>query len=606
MPPSDPRVSALFQRLKPLCVTVSDHALRVKPTTTPQHLQNALSALYAALSSVDDPSLITPAIADYVFFPLSHILRRKDEWTERVLELTLSCVRVLLDTAWSNRLIPQMFEQFCFMLVVIMEGKGKHTSEEVKAVCVECLVALYKSAKESMKDDPILREAIAGAKFRPLMGHTATVLLDTIKLEALLKLRLDAVEALSLLYMDLLSNGQVIAGFLPLTVSTIARCLSSSQTANHKLLVSLLHLLRGTLSLVMDDSLQPVNRTAEVGEMYHVEMTESWYRATKGQVKIALESFFPFMRGHSHHLVREAILSLSEELLSRCAKNLDVCQSLFLETILSLQHDPYLAVRQKSEEVVLRLHANTSLQKPIRESIEESLHSWSLALPRTMSSNDDPAKVNLLRRITSAVDFFSENTAAVPSSIETLLSAIRDFTIFNQEIASRKLIQPSQSLQLTFQDQDTTAHGLSLQFSKDEGVSLSLEKLLQAIGRTDLAPQIVDNLLLDASNNSARSASDAWISLQIIRGSTSLDAQMNELYGLAIDWLVQSDSSYSAAEIPSSTIMISLEILAYTASIRKTDFRESLIDVLYPVLSLLSHSSASTRSAAQQTLERIH
>src|SRR5579862_5589201 len=367
MPPSDPRVSALFQRLKPLCVTVSDHALRVKPTTTPQHLQNALSALYAALSSVDDPSLITPAIADYVFFPLSHILRRKDEWTERVLELTLSCVRVLLDTAWSNRLIPQMFEQFCFMLVVIMEGKGKHTSEEVKAVCVECLVALYKSAKESMKDDPILREAIAGAKFRPLMGHTATVLLDTIKLEALLKLRLDAVEALSLLYMDLLSNGQVIAGFLPLTVSTIARCLSSSQTANHKLLVSLLHLLRGTLSLVMDDSLQPVNRTAEVGEMYHVEMTESWYRATKGQVKIALESFFPFMRGHSHHLVREAILSLSEELLSRCAKNLDVCQSLFLETILSLQHDPYLAVRQKSEEVVLRLHANTSLQKPIRE-----------------------------------------------------------------------------------------------------------------------------------------------------------------------------------------------------------------------------------------------
>lgn len=605
MAPSNPRASALFQQLKPLCVSVSDYALRVRPNTTPQDLQNALSTLNTALTSLDDPNLLTPAIADYVFFPLSHILRRKDEWTERVLELSLSCTRVLLETAWSNSLVPQMFEQFCLMLVVMTEGKGKKPSEEVKAVCVGCLVALFKSARESMKEDPVLREAVRGAKLRPLMGHTATVLLDIVKLEALLKLRLDALEALSLLYVDLLGNGQVVAGFLPLTVSTIAWTLTTARQGNHKLLVALLDLLRKTLSLVLDDSLKPVNRPANIREMYHVEMTESWYRATKGQIKVALESFFPFIRGHAHHLVRERAITVSEELLTKCTKNLDVCQSLFLETLLSLQHDTYPSVKEKAEAALRRLHANTSLQKPIRDSIEESLHSWCLALPRTMSSNDDPAKINLLQRITSAVDSFSHDPSTVSTSLEMLLNTIQDIAVFNQENTNRKLIRPSQSLQLTFHDQDTQANGLSLQFSKDERVSSALEDVLHALGRTNLAPQMLDKLILDASSNSKRSASDAWIALHIIRGSQTVTEQADELYALATDWLIQSDSSYSATEIPSSTILISLEILAYTASLRKFAFREDLINVLYPTLSLLSHSSASIQSAARQTLEYI-
>jgi TELO2-interacting protein 1 len=544
-------------------------------------------------------------MADYVFFPLSHILRRKDEWPERVLELTLKCLRVLLETAWSNHLVPQMFEQFCLMLVLITEGKGKQTSEDVKEVCVACLVALFKSGKESMKEDPVLTEAIRGAKLRPLLGHAATVLLDVVKMEALFKLRLEAIEALELLYVDLLADGKTIAAFLPLTVSTISRCLSSSRTANHKLIISLLNVLRATLSLVMTDSLTPSSRPANIGEMYHVEMTESWYRATKGQIKIALESFFPFVRGHAHARVREAVIGLSEELISLCPKNLDLCQSLFLETILSLQHDNHPSVKEKAAKALRRLHAEESLARPIRESIEESLHSWTLTLPRTMSSNDDQAKVNLLHRISSSVDFFAQDTTIVSPSLEALLATIQNIAAFNQEANSKRLISPSQSLQLTFQAGDTATNGLSLKFSNDEAVSQSLEQLLQALGRTILAPHLVDKLVLEASSQSPRSALDAWIALQILRGSQSLTEQVDELYGLASDWLIQSDSSYSAAEIPSSTIMISLEIITFTASTRKDAFREDLINILYPTLSLISHSSASIQSAARQTLERI-
>ena len=99
----DPRQTALFRGLRPVCIAISDHALRVKPSSTPLDLQRSLSTLKSLLI-VEDPTLLSPAIADYVFLPLSHILRRKDEWTDTILELTLGCVRLLLASAWSGRL----------------------------------------------------------------------------------------------------------------------------------------------------------------------------------------------------------------------------------------------------------------------------------------------------------------------------------------------------------------------------------------------------------------------------------------------------------------------------------------------------------------------
>lgn len=604
--PSNAQRAALFQRLKPLCIAVSDYALRVKPTTTARDLQQALIALHSALQSINDKTLLTPATADYIFFPLSHILRRKDEWTERILELTLGCIRVLLESAWSTGLEQPMFEQFCLMLVVITEGKGKKVSEHVKAASVGCLVALFLSTKQTMEDDVMLRDFIRGSKLRPLIGHTATVLLDVVKTEALLQLRLDALQALSLLYISLLSDGQIVAGFLPLTVSTISRCLSSSpSTTNHKLLVSLLAVLRGTLSLVMNDNLQPKSRPAQISEMYYTDMTESWYRATKSQVKIALESFFPFIRRHQHHLVRESIIKLSMELLSHCSKTLDVCQSLSLETILTLQHDEFPSVMNLAISSLQRLQTKESLKSIIRDCIEESLHTWCLALPRTMVSNDDSAKINLLQRLTSAVDYFTTDHSEISSSLDTLLTTIQDIAIFETDQTKANLIQPSQSLQMTFQDESRESSGLSLLYSKDEKVASSLEELLRATGRTTFASQMIDKLVLDASIDTTRRASNAWIALHILQGGQRSEEQVDELYSLAIDWLIQSDSSYSANDISTSTLMISLDILAFTASIRTLAFRENLIDILYPILSLLSHASPQIKSAARQTLERI-
>ena len=499
-----------------------------------------------------------------------------------------------------------MFEQFCLMLVVITEGKGKTVSEEVKAVSIGCLVALFESAKRSMEIDVSLHEFIHGTKMRPLMGHTATVLLDVVKIEALLTLRLDALQALSLLYTSLLSDGQVVAGFLPLTVSTLSRCLSSSPgTTNHKLIVSLLMRLCATLSLVMNDNLTPSSGPAQVGEMYHTEMTDSWYRASKGQVKISLESFFPFMRIHSHNLVREMIITFSETLLANCSRTLDVCQTLFLETILSLQHDQFPSVKAMAKSSLQRLQAHDSLKNIIKASIEESLHTWCLALPRTMTSNDDPAKVNLLQRLTSAVNSLSSDNSTVSSALETLIASIQDIAIFDDVPGATRLIQPSKSLQLTFQEESQEQISLSLQYSNDQRVSTSLEELLYAVGRTAFATQIVDKLVLDASLNSPRSASNVWIALHMLRGSACPEDQVDELYSLATDWLIQSDSSYSLIELSIPTIVTSLDVLAFTASRRKLAFRQNLIDVLYPTLSLLSHSSPQVQSAARQTLERI-
>lgn len=596
---------ALFQRLKPLCVVVSDNALRVRPNTTANDLQRSLSSLHLALLAINDRTLLTPAMADYIFFPLSHILRRKDDWTDRILELTLACLRILLERAWSTRVPEQMFEQFCLMLVVITEGKGKGISEDVKAASVGCLVALFSSAKKSMESDLVLYQSIQGTKLRPLMGHVATVLLDVVRTEALLSLRLDAIQVLSLLYVSLLKNGDIVASFLPLTVSTISRCLSSSpSTANHKLLVSLLNFLNETLSLVMDDNLQSVSRPSQVGEMYHTEMTESWFRATKSQVKIALEGFFPFIRTHGHHLVREAIIKLSETLLIRCSRTLDVCQSLFLETILCLEHDPFQSTQDLARSALQHLHENDALKATIRDCIEASLYTWSLALPRTMTSNDDNTKINLLQRLTSAVDYLADDRSLILNFLETLLASIQEIAVFEHKATSSGLIQPSRTLQLNFHDDNSEPGALILQYSADDRVTSSLKSLLHAIGRTHFSGEIVDRLVLAASTNSQQNASNAWLALSILRGDRPSDEQVDELYSLAKSWLLEPDSSYSLPDIR-HTVLISLDILAFAASTKPHCFRDYLIDILYPTLSLLSHPSPQIQSAARQTLDTI-
>ena len=603
--PPDSERAALFRRLKPLCIAVSNYALRVKPNTTSQDLQHSLIALHSALLSVDDKSLINPALADYIFFPLAQVLKRREEWTDRVLESALGCLRILLDSAWSNGLVLQMFEQFCLMLVTIVEGKHKKVSEEVKAVGVGCLVSLFQSAKISMNDDATLRESYRGSKLRPLMGHTATVLLDVIRTEELLQLRIDALRALSLLYVSLLGDGHIVASFLPLTVSTIARALNSSAKTNHKVIVALVTSLRDTLCLVMDDALQPSDRPVEVGDMYHTEMTESWYRATKEQIKIALESFFPAVRTHSHHLVRESIIILSQDLIWNTSRTLDICQPLLLETLLSLQHDSFPAVRNLAVDSLKRLHTKESLKSTIHACLEECMHSWCLALPRTMSSTDDSAKVNLLQRIISAVNYFAIDNSWIQSSLESLLNTIKTVVRFDQETTTTKLIQPSQNLQLTFQEPENRPNNLVLHYSRDEKVTTSMGELLVAIGRTAAAPHLLDNFVLDMSTDGFRSSSDAWVALCLIRGLKDPETRINELNLLATDWLVESDSSYFATEIPTPNLMIALDILAYTAHLRGVAYRQSLIDILYPTLSLLSHTSTQIQSAARQTLEHI-
>jgi hypothetical protein len=222
-----------------------------------------------------------------------------------------------------------------------------------------------------------------------------------------------------------------------------------------------------------------------------------------------------------------------------------------------------------------------------------------------MTSNDDSAKINLLGRLTSAVEYFTYDDSSISPSLDMLLTSIRDIAIFTNDATGAKLIQPSQSLQLTFQEPHSRSTGISLQYAKDERVALSLEKLLHAIGRTTVSTQVIDDLLMDASIDSPRSASNAWIALHVIRGCAHPEEQLTELYSLATDWLRQSDSSYAATQIPTPTIMTSLDILAFTASTRQLAFRENLIDVLYPTLSLLSHTSTQIQAAARSTLEQI-
>merc|ERR1719355_2295 len=93
----------LFQELKPKCVELSQLVLRDDGSTA--NLKALLQSATRLLTVLEEKCRRTDGafdekLADYAFFPLSQILQRKKTYTDRLSEVTIKCMRVLLQYGW--------------------------------------------------------------------------------------------------------------------------------------------------------------------------------------------------------------------------------------------------------------------------------------------------------------------------------------------------------------------------------------------------------------------------------------------------------------------------------------------------------------------------
>src|SRR5271156_5361841 len=91
-------------------------------------------------------------LANYVFFPLSHVLRLCQKRTGRLAELATKCLRELLEYGW--RTIAIELGQQLLLLLTLFAGGGPPTleiSEELQAEAFGALAALFKTLHNTPK-----------------------------------------------------------------------------------------------------------------------------------------------------------------------------------------------------------------------------------------------------------------------------------------------------------------------------------------------------------------------------------------------------------------------------------------------------------------------
>lgn len=279
----------LFQRLKPLCVSLSSVSLREPVSALPD-----LQALCRALEDADR-SHITQSLANYIFFPLKPLLRPGT--AESISSHVFDIIRWLLRTPW----LVKGDEMVSQLTILLTTSLARANSEEFSCSLLRTF--------DTLIDVSGLYINVVHA--RPSLAHIITLLLEHNSSPANHVL---ALQVLSNLYEKL--QGDNAASFLPGTVSFLAKLLLKPNQKS-RLIIGGLRVIRSVVSASFDRTTTSI-RTSE------------WKNATNSQLILALGPVLSKLITTEYEAVRKAGTELCNTVLERT----DAPASSFVEYML--------------------------------------------------------------------------------------------------------------------------------------------------------------------------------------------------------------------------------------------------------------------------------
>ncbi|KAL8277124.1 hypothetical protein RQP46_010452 [Phenoliferia psychrophenolica] len=273
-PTMDQRKQHAFTQLKVVCVPILSAARQPPSPATTASLVALLPALSRALLGVPS-DVFSPALANYVFFPLSSLLQPTPEGADRgevVLEATMSALATLV-LLWRRAGIEMRILHELWIMSILRlggpldpegpngggkgKGKAKDLTEEAQRAVLGVLLALMSPLElepdkggEESDDDPLGENidwdadeptmkprpaaspppALLPPPPIPILFHTLTTLLSIAAIPTSLpQLQLDALAALRILIQSYLAPhpasgpSPLLATALPGTASTLSR-----------------------------------------------------------------------------------------------------------------------------------------------------------------------------------------------------------------------------------------------------------------------------------------------------------------------------------------------------------------------------------------------
>lgn len=576
-----------------------------------------LDDLHRALQIVStQKAVLNDKLAEYVFFPLSAVLKQLEKIPVRAEERTLECLLILLTTAWKDQVSPELGIQLLILFSFIADQKTARSSEELQTLTFGCLAALL----SSLSNDDDGRDALLKTAIMPHLGKTVSVILDAVADAPSDTVRISALSALQS-FCDAVSDHEALAlSFLPGIMSSMAKVLTlKSANVSSKAISSSLQILTNLLPRVFSDVITkkfPEKAAGTASPDTRKRLDSVWLKATAPQVKMALANIIK-LKQHDRENVRQELARLSTVLLRDCKVALSDSVSMLLETLVTLADD--------NEPIERALKVLLDNDQAFSDTLRSSLHYWIISLPRIMESTDESKKQRRIHQIKVTFNMLNELGVDMNIIDRDMAVSLRDSVVnaTNDPKQTHSIVDygpDPQSTDLTrFQASKSTTFNNVLTVRKSQmdnikEISQFIEQLSLDDSSLKIARELVDSIY-GASRNTQ--LANFWVALNILRNSFESTLTIDDLLdfggnqGLSKEDLLEQLYDFSMSILTEHSTAsdqdwrlqaLALETLALQASRQKVNFRTELIEALYPVLHLIGSPVPQLRDHAIATV----
>ncbi|KAI1810321.1 ARM repeat-containing protein [Poronia punctata] len=637
---SDPPITRnqFFKELKPRCVSINDLTVRAPDKKASARdlirITDDLSALLDRQVS-QDASLLDEKLADYVFFPLSNILRNQQEYPIRLVEVTIKCFRTLVDHGWKSKLPKELAQQLLLLLTFIIDGvPGQENRagvpEETELEALKTLTSVVAASASSSAGPAALVEE----NMIPSLGHTVTVVLDRIVEGRTPVIQFEALRVLEALVVGI-RDQTALATFLPGTVSSLSRLLTPPTALKNqrKVLVKGIDILKDVLVRVVGDIKvrgilnQPTDQ--ETGESEKSEdgkvLSRAWLKATTAKVKLALASVLR-LRNHASADVQDALEKLCIGLLDECHQSLSDAASILVETAIILADDD--RERSMYETSLADL---ARIYPELGDTIKETVYNWVTSLPRLVQSSEETVKQQAMRNLIKGQHYIAD--LEIDSSIldDSLAASLRDAatalvvgsksgTILS-EVSSRAL--EMSSMDIVKKGEPTSFTPVLIGRETERSTRQALVELVAKSGSPAQRFRLANDMLnYVRESEGITQVTSYWLAFELIKSilsqpseldsfldfssagdvSDGSESALEEIYSLSLSIL---DSQAEVEDVDWRMQALALEVTSFAASRMQEAFRPELIDVLYPIATFLGSHVPQLREHAVISLNSI-
>lgn len=564
-------------------------------------------------------------LADYVFFPLSQILQRKKTYTDRLSEVTIKCMRLLLEYGWRNTIALDLAKQLLILLTFVAGGvPGKESASAPEELMIEAYSALS-ALFDDIANTSGGPAALVESGTIPALGHCVTVILEGITDGPSPPTQVQALRALDSVW-HCIKDPEALASFLPGTISALTKFLmpTTGSRRSRKALVKGLEVLSYVLVSTLSDMRTRSIRNERISSQVSIGTTEkkilskSWLNATASQIKLALSNIIR-LRSHEAVEVRKALNRLCITILDECHDTLSESASILVETAMTLSG---VDTEDDFSERATSLVDLASIHTELSDLIKNTVYNWITSLPRVMQSNDETAKHSALGQLAKAHELLTSLNLESSIMADAFGKSLRDSITVSVE--SVPLHNGLQEAEFDLNSEAATAltveHASSEHFRPvilaEESQRQTREQLIALTGK--LGSRQAQISMAGEMLEYARSASGPsllsayWLSSQILRSAASSNKDIDEFFDSSLTLSDEQEAmnaelfSYSLSLLANADDQasdwrlqaIALEVIADTAQRTKEGFKIELVDVLYPITQLLGSANSRLREHA--------